>query len=111
MAALTQDDFVQGYTDLDNYPRMVNWTTDSPLTSGDLQITATVLQRQVYPGSPWEFIPSLKASSATLSRSADAYGTDPYTEDADVLLAPEDSFDDAIRAVMAEATAIARKYR
>ena len=110
MQTLTQDSFIQGYTDLDYFPKMVNWTTDSPLTFGDLQITATVLQRKREEGDDWEFIPSLKVSSATLSASDDMYGEDPYSEDADVLLEPERDFDDAIRSIVAEANAIVRKY-
>ena len=110
MSALTQDDFSQGYTNLESYPRIVNWSTDRPLQYKDMQISITILQRMEAEGRPWEFIATLKPSSISLSTSNDAYGSDPYMEDSDVLLAPEYSFDDALDAVVDKANELIRKY-
>ena len=110
MSSLTQDDFLQGYTNLESYPKIVNWSTDQPLRYRDMQISVTILQRKEDGSRPWECIATLKPSSISLSTSDDAYGSDPYMEDSDVLLEPEYSFDDALDAVVDKANELIRKY-
>lgn len=119
MRKLTQEDFVPVYMNIRKnaesdtaWPKLVQWTTESPFIYEDMQITATILQRQMTYDSDWEFIVTIKPNDHTLSGDVEnPYGHDRYvTEIGSVTLPTEWSFEDAIDAIYLKVDELVSTY-
>ncbi|RAP48989.1 MAG: hypothetical protein BZ138_08440 [Methanosphaera sp. rholeuAM270] len=108
---LTPNDFGFVYINTRGYPRLVNWVTESPLTYGDMQVTVTVLQRQMDAESDEEFIVSLRPTSKSLSMSDDDFGEDPYTQEGGMLVGTAPSFEEACIMAIAGVGELRARYQ
>ena len=111
---ITRDDFVQQYASLPvsgvsfKYPKIICWATSSPIQYGVMQASATVLQRQASPSTPWEYIPSMNISCS--QTDATLVDTNPFLDDSQLTLPPEKSFEYAIDAIYDKMDELIEKY-
>lgn len=107
MAILTEEDFSPVYMDVrkhgaedSTWPKLALWALDSPLVYDNMQVMATVLQRQMEPYGEWEYLATVKPSDHTVSTNEeDLYGTDPYAEVGSITVAPAASFEECIQGI------------
>lgn len=104
---ITQEDFSPVYMDVrkhgtadSTWPKFVLWALDTPFIYGTMQISATVLQRQLEPYGQWTYNASIKPNDHTVA--TDVYGTDPYAEIGTISIDEKVSFQDAIDGIYEE---------
>lgn len=117
---LTQDDFTPVYMNVSknpetgeiDYPKLVLWAADAPFNYDSMQVSATILQRQMTRNSDWEFIATVKPNDPTLTTTAGSeFSIDRFAESEGAITLPvEWDFDDAIDAIYQEVDRLVSQY-